>query len=198
MQKEFSFACGSGWENHFTETYSVVAGSAREHFVQREDGIENIALGDGKHYAYISAAYREKLTRGASISVDCSFVSYGAPLVTLANEIGSDRDGHPLYGDHYEIVVYEGGCNVWYVKKAPEGSPSPFTAENPLRLYFPIKGGERVTLKVATGVRTGFLSVELCGHRFEVPAPHLAEQFYVGFTACEGINRFYSAEISNP
>ena len=195
MVRRFSFASGSGWEKHFTETYSIVAGSARASFVQREDGIENLALGDGKCFAYISAAYCERLTRGASISVDCSFASYGAPLITLANEITRDSDGHPLYGDHYEIVVYEGGCNVWYVQKAPEGSPRPFTAENPLRLYFPIQGGERVTLKVTTGVRGGFLSAELCGHRFEVPTPHLAEQFYVGFTACEGINRFYLAEI---
>lgn len=197
MTTRYRFARDSGWEKHFTETYSVVAGTAREHFVQREDGIENCSLGDGKHFAYISAAYNEPLSVGASAALEASFESYGAPLITLANSIGKDAEGHPFYGDHYEIVLYEGGCNVWFVAKAPEGDARPFVSENPLRLYFSIKDGEKVTLKVKTGTRKGFLSVALCGHCFEIPVPHLAEQFYVGFTACEGINRLYAAEIDD-
>lgn len=191
----YDFARGSGWREHFTETYSIVAGSARERFLQKDGWIENSALGDGKHFAYISAAYGEKLSVGASVSLDASFESYGAPLVTLANEITKDGAGYPFYGDHYEIVLYEGGCNVWYVKRAPQGSASPIAAENPLRLYFPIESGERVTLRVSTGIRRGVLTVELKDHRFEIPAPHLADTFYVGFTACEGINHLYAAEI---
>ena len=191
----FSFADGSEWREHFSETYALVAGSARESFRQREDRIENLPLGDGKHYAYVSAAYGKPLSTGASVSLECAFESYGAPLVTLANSIGRDKDGYPLYGDHYEIVVYSGGCNVWFVSAAPEGASSPIVAQNVLRLYFPIPGGERVTVKVQTGSRQGFLKVELKGYCFEVPAPHLADSFYVGFTACEGINSLYSAQI---
>ena len=52
----------------------------------------------------------------------CSFEKYGAPLITIANAIGKDENGYPLYGDHFEIVAYESGCNVRFITKALEGS----------------------------------------------------------------------------
>ena len=40
------------------------------------------------------------------------------------------------------------------------------------------------------------IRVELCGQSFDLPVPLLSDEVHIGFTACEGINRFYEAEIN--
>jgi hypothetical protein len=130
--------------------------------------------------------------------LSCSFEKFGAPLITLANSLDEGKDGYLMYGDHYEVVVYEGGCNVWFVTKAPENSPRPFISTNCLRLNFPIENGAKIEFSVTVGTRPGTISVEVCGNSFVLPVPKLNDEFFIGFTACEGINRLYSAVIDTP
>jgi hypothetical protein len=151
-----------------------------------------------KGHDYISIAHKSSFTVGTRAALVCSFENYGAPLITLANSIGADEGGNPLYGDHYEIVAYEGGCNVWYITKAPDGAKRPFLNDCCLRVNFPIEAGSKIELGVATGNRPGFISVSLCGQNFDLPVPKLNDEFFIGFTACEGINRLYSAVIDTP
>ncbi len=195
MTYHYDLARNASWHDDFAETYSVAFGKGRTSFTQEDDCIRNAAIEGTKHFEYISLAHKKCFTTGAKATLVCSFEKYGAPLITLANSIGQDENGYPLYGDHYEIVAYESGCNVWFITKAPEGSGKTFIGQNLLRLRFPIADGEKIELSVATGVKPGFITVELCGNSFDLPAPDLAESFRFGFTACEGINRLYSATI---
>ena len=195
MTYHYDFTRDSGWRNDFSNTYSIAFGKRREDFIQEDDCIRNAPIEGTEYFEYISNAHKKCFKRGARAKLVCSFESYGAPLITLANSIGTDENGYPLYGDHYEIVAYEEGCNVWFITKAPEGSGKSFDGKGLLRLRFPIAGGEKIELSITTGVREECITVELCGQSFDLPVPNLAENFYIGFTACEGVNRLYSATI---
>ena len=180
------------WENDFSYAYSLVAKSFTP-FTKAPDCIHNAYNDEICGYDYVSIVHRERVRKGAKVSMECSFEHYGAPLLTLANDMWTDEEGHLRYGAHYEIVAYESGCNVWFVSKAPEGITRPFVAKNCLRLRFPIAEGSVFTLHVELlerGVR-----VELLGQNFDLPLPELAEEVYLGVTACEGLNRFYSVEL---
>ena len=194
MQYIYEFKKGANWREDFSETYSIIYKN-RERFIEEDDCIKNFFNEKINLHEYISIAHKKAFSVGASVSLVCSFEKYGAPLVTLANSIEHDKDGYPLYGDHYEIVAYEGGCNVWFITKAPEGSGKSFIGKGLLRLRFPITDGEKIDFKVSTGVREGFITVDICGNSFDLPAPELSERFHIGLTACEGINRLYSAVI---
>ena len=184
----------SSWKNDFSYAYSLVATSYCE-FSEASDHIHNGYNEEIGGYDYISIVHCEKGATGDVISTKCSFDSYGAPLLTFANEVWTDGEGHLRYGDHYEIVAYENGCNVWRITRAPEGSTRPFVAENCLRLRFPMPENTPFTLRVELLAKR--FRVELAEASFDLPAPFLGEEVYIGLTACEGVNRFYEMEIQH-
>ena len=155
MIYSYNFSEGSRWEADFSHTYSLVCPS-RNSFIQEADAIVNSYNEEMKGHDYISLAHKARFSVGTRTSLVCSFESYGAPLITIANSIGTDANGYALYGDHYEIVAYEGGCNVWYITKAPDGAKRPFLNDCCLRVNFPIEAGSKIELGVATGKRAGF------------------------------------------
>ena len=197
MTYNYTFSNDESWREDFREAYSLVAKS-RNQFLQENDCIKNSYNEAIKEHDYISIAHKKTFKTGTTAKLACSFEKYGAPLITLANSIELGDDGYLIYGDHYEIIVWECGCNVYFVGKAPEHSPKPFIAQNCLRVYFSNEADSVIELEVATGKRQGFVSVEVCGHSFELPVPNLNDEFIIGFTACEGINRLYSAVIDTP
>ena len=186
----YEFKDGS-WKSDFSHCYSILTNKFPS-FTELEDHIVNRATEGG--FEWISIVHNERFTVGSRVSVECSFDSYGAPLITLANSLWTDKEGNLRYGDHYEIVAYEGGCNVWFITDPDEGSDRPFKSENPLRLRFPLEPKKKHTLsleRLPLGVR-----VEFGGQSFDLLTPKLAPEFYIGITACEGVNRFYSAQIT--
>ena len=190
--KKYSFA-NSEWECDFDYTYSLVANTYNK-FTYADGQVFSGYNEERGVYDYVSVAHKDVFHSGAKVSVECSFDKFGAPLITIANSIYTDSDGKSMYGDHYEVVSYKDGCNIWYITKAQEGSAKPFVNIKCLSVHFPIEEGSRLNLSVK--VVGKLLCVELNGVRFDYLADKLAENFRLGITGCEGVNRFYCAEIS--
>lgn len=174
----------NGWSpSEFRYTYSPACRTYPE-FGQESRCIVNRPAPDGGAYEYISMVTKKEYAPGSVFSARCSFEHYGAPLIVLADGLREGPDGIARYKDHFEIVAYEGGVNVWHIE--PEGGG--VRPENLTRQKFSVPPKTAVLLTVKTS-RDG-LSVCLQDTRFTLPV-RLPERFYAGITACEGIDRFY-------
>ena len=164
-------------------------------FTLGDDCIHNVHSNAYKapyDYQYVSAVTVEKYTVGTEISTTCDFESYGAPLIVFSDDIR--REGaHFRYGAHYEVVAYEGGCNVWYIVPEPEREERPIRTSKIAFKQFEIKNGERIEMSVR--ITKGKLTVLINGQLLEVQHDSIPEAFHVGITACEGLNRFYDFRI---
>ncbi len=189
--KKYLFKRGE-WERDFTYAYSLVAKSYTQ-FVQNEECVSNTFNEGINDYNYVSIAHKEKQKSGVTVSTTCSFDKFGAPLITLSNTLEKDGEGRYIYGEHYEVVLYEGGCNIWHIVKAPEGYAKKYVNTKCKAFEFPLADGEKIDMSVT--VRDKSLKIVINGEKYEVEVPRLEEEFFVGITACEGINRFYNVTI---
>lgn len=161
-------------------------------FVREDDCIKNeynATIGD---YEYTTLMFKERVGVGASVTIECDFERRGAPLIVLSDVI--EKRGNSLYyGEHFESVAFEEGFNVWYNRLAPEGSKKPLISEKLHHEPIPTPNRSRVTLTVEllpSAIRTVMNGVEVVTHHEAIP-----EKCYFGITACEGINRIYSAKL---
>ena len=150
----------------------------------------NAAVGD---YEYTTVMLRRKLGVGSKITTECDFEKRGAPLVVISNVL-FEKDGHTYYGEHFEAVAFEEGCNVWYNRlPTEENSAKPLVVK---KIHFediPTPNKQRVRLSVEFG--DGEMTVEMNGRRFSVKHEAIPREFWFGITACEGINRFYDLTV---
>ena len=147
MVFKYNLSRGAWEKNDFRYVYSPVAIS-RKTFIEEDNCLVNSFNEESLKYDYVSLAHKNRFTVGDRATLECSFDNFGAPLITLANCIYDDGK-NLMYSDHYEVVAYEDGCNVWYVRRAPDGSELPFISENCLSLYFPIKAGDKISMSVS-------------------------------------------------
>lgn len=189
---KYIFGRGLWNKNDLIYAYSPVATSFTE-FGETDDCIMNAYNESIKGYDYVSLAAKKRYGDGTKVMTKCSFDSFGAPLITIANGFFTDENGRTRYDAHYEIVAYEGGCNVWYIVPCDEDKEKPYKVSSVVKVRYEIEPKSIVELE--TEIKGGFLNVSCNGVRFSVPAPKLEETFYVGVTACEGINRFYELQI---
>ena len=180
------------WKQNFAYAYSIVARSFNE-FISDADHVFNDYNEKIEDYDYVSIVHNEKYGNRARAYMRCSFDNFGAPLITLANSVTRGDDSRLRYGDHYEVVAYEGGCNVWYVTKAPEGSKKAHKSESCGCLSFRLEAMKEFEMSVE--VRDKKLVICVAGECFEADAPNLSEDFQFGFTACEGRNRIYEVGL---
>ena len=189
----YSFADNT-WKNDFKYAYSLVANTFCE-FTEENGHVVNPYNVKAGCYDYISIVHKDVFEKGAKVSAKCSFDHYGAPLLTFASSLWTDGDGHLRYGDHYEVVAFENGCNVWYITKADEGSERPFKVANCIRLRFPIE--DKSIIDMSVEVLDKALRINVNGVDFDLPTPLLSDKLYIGITACEGVNRFYEAALTH-
>lgn len=101
------------------------------------------------------------------------------------------KDGQWSYGLHFEVVTYEGGCNVWRI--VPADTSRGIATLALAKIPFSLPAGEKIRLEVETG--EGILKIRVNDQPFQAPCEELPRQVHAGITACEGINRFYSFSI---
>lgn len=143
----------------------------------------------GSTETYTSMVLNRKFSGKIIIKVAMEFSDRMAPIIILAPKLGKDKDGIPEYREHFEIVLWDEGVNIWhhYFKDR-----KPFWK---LAAYerFTLKPNTQYELKVECSRRKTdkMLSVLVDGHKFGYMDNSLPDEFYIGITGCEGINRFY-------
>lgn len=173
-------------------------------FVQLDDHILNrtpdlpddMIFKEHEQDVFSSILLKKNFTIGAEISSTMSFDHRMAPLIVLAKPLGSDAAGRPEFREHFEVVLYDEGLNVWHHRHA-NGKPSWHLAAF---LRAPFKPKTKYELKISLQKRHGTkqLTVSCDGHVFGYEDDDLPETFQTGITGCEGRNRFYSFRVKTP
>ena len=173
-------------------------------FDQMDDHIVNQApagMGDDELYdkhvteVYSSIVYPKKLSGTVEVSSTMSFDHLMAPLIVITRDLPKNDAGQYEFREHYEVVLYNEGLNVWhhtYENGQAKWHLAAFarTSFEPKRKYelkvrmFTPKGRDQVRMTVSCGdVNFGFEDPDLPG------------EFYAGITGCEGRNRFYDFTV---
>jgi hypothetical protein len=188
--KDIKFTKGN-WEEYFEYAYTRRFPFKPE-FIQEEDCISNSKNPEMKDvFDYTTIMTKEKYGTGTRLWVTCSFENYGAPLITLTDNLKRDEDGNLSYGACHEVVLWEKGINVWNLFE----EKGEIKYHKLLAVEFPLEAGikhemyielDNKAVKVVIGDKTQTLRIE-----------NLSEEVYIGITGCEDINRFYSVKIDN-
>lgn len=190
MKLDFSRGAWNTDEIAYAYTYRF---PGAPEFLQQEDCVENrpdSAGTFGCDWENISVLSRRTYTAGARIETRCAFFGSGAPLITVADRM-YDENGVSKYGDYLEIVLYRNGVNIWRMQMDGEKT---VTWNKMLGVEFPVSEGDIHTLAVE--VVSDGLRVEADAHRIFWRCTDIYETFHLGIDACEGLNRFYSLEIT--
>ena len=151
---------------------------------------EDMQMGrDRTGESYISMLLKTPVNGSSRISTVCAFDSRMAPLLVLSKELGD------VHHEHLEVVLYDRGINLWHHFYI-DGKPS---WKLITCMDLDLKAGEKYTLTTDTlFTKAGkFLVMGCNGKTFGCRiADDWPETYYVGFTACEGINRFYDFSLT--
>ncbi|MGN0866169.1 MAG: hypothetical protein ACI4SG_00625 [Oligosphaeraceae bacterium] len=144
---------------------------------------------------YVSMVLAEPVKgRKITLKATMAFQYRMAPLLVLANGLGADGEGNPEYREHWEIVLYDQGINVWH-HELREGKPywrlaaflqTPFSPQTPHLLSAQVEftaKGPRLTIRCGESV-------------FGCLLPTLQPNFRAGLTACEGVNQFWDFTLA--
>ena len=171
-------------------------------FVQKEDCIENEcpALSGEEIYkkhcseVYSAMVLKDRVEIGQTVSSVMSFDWRMAPLIVLAEKLDKAETGEPTFGEHWEIVLYDEGLNVWH-HSIKDGKPFWYKAAY---LKVPFDKDTRYNLEVkVTKTRKGVkeMMVRCCGYEIGYVDNDLPDSFYAGIIGCEGRNRFYDFKV---
>lgn len=194
MNRTWNFEKGA-WQ---AEDFLSAASSRVEYrltFGQKDDCIHNEGADKMDEYAYVSMVHRTPVSLPCLLETECSFRTYGAPLLILADAVDTLPDGRLQYGHHIEVVGWEKGINVWDLTPDPE-APNGQRTVNLGRFPFPIEDGARFLLTARADRQGLVVGAEVNGRSAQFDCPCvLPEKCYVGITACEGENYFYRFSI---
>ena len=207
----YSFADGQ-WN---PEAWTLVKSPRWDHFgrwVQRAGSIENhtppdataeTMLGDHAPQTYTSMVLTGKVRAPVTISSTMAFTDRMAPLIVIAPQLGADAAGRPEYRDHFEVVIFDEGVNVWH-HVFNDAKPA-YTKAADAR--FPLQPNVKYRLEVTIGPAAGEggagggsgggrrVLVAVAGHTLEFETDALPDELHVGITGCEGVNHFYDFEV---
>ncbi len=169
------------------------------HWIQNDDHIANYVPDDLKPEdmqmgrdrtgeSYISMLLKEPVTGSVRLSTDCVFDGRMAPLIVLSKELT------PVHHEHLEVVLYDRGVNLWH-HFYHDGKPS-WKLLAFLDLDLAVGKKHTLTADVICTKKGKFLLMGCNGNTFGCRlADDWSDTYYVGFTACEGKNRFYNFSV---
>lgn len=167
-------------------------------FEQLDDCIANETPGTKTIDWYSSMAYNGKFGVGDTVTVRMGFDDKFAPGVVIASELPEGKDGVKELRDHFEIILFEGGLNVWqykyvdgrFVITKPAYLVAPFPNKTPLDVTVAV-----TEKSVIGGGKTRQMTVT-CGERvFGFRSDDIPATFYAGINANEGRCRFHAFEV---
>lgn len=178
-------------------------------FTQRDGWIENICpdlkpkeIYEKYHSAvYSGMVYKDKFKLGSTISSKMGFDHRMAPLIVIAPELGKSKDGKPEFREHWEVVLYDLGINVWHHYMTADGKPAWHKAASlllkPDNIYKPnLRHDLQVKIsKSRKGHKEMFVT---CGdYVLQYVDESLPDEFYAGILGCEGRNMFYDFNVKS-
>ncbi|MBO4303462.1 MAG: hypothetical protein J6A21_02645 [Lentisphaeria bacterium] len=131
--------------------------------------------------------------RKVEIRSKMSFDHRMAPLIVLAGEMGKSRENVPELSEHFEIVLYDQGINVWH-HMIRDGKPFWHKAAF---LKTPYEKGKIYELKIVLEKSKGIMqmTIECDGKVFGYQDEALPDKFLTGVIGCEGRCRFYDFNV---
>jgi hypothetical protein len=178
-------------------------------FTQRDGWIENICPDLSpkeiytKHHSavYSGMVYKDKFKLGSTISSKMGFDYRMAPLIVIAPELGKSKDGKMEFREHWEVVLYDLGINVWHHYMTADGKPAWHKAASlllkPDNIYKPnLRHDLKVSIsKSRKGHKEMFVT---CGdYVLQYVDESLPDEFYAGILGCEGRNMFYDFSVKS-
>lgn len=181
-------------------------------WVQKEGWIENLMPEDHKpgtmvlecgFFAYASMVHREKvcLRERVIVSSTMAFEYDQAPQIVIALELGKSEEGFPEHREHFEVVMWSRGINIWH-HIIEDGKPRwslvaysrfPLEAGKPYEMVVTI---DRVGYRAGGPARKGrWITVEVGGHKFGYYESSLPDTAYLGIIGYASRNRFYDFRI---
>jgi len=198
---EISFRAGAWKTNDFTVVKSPRLEYVRG-FLQEKDCIVNPCpdLPDEEIFkkhgneVYAATVWKEKIPLGRTVAARMSFDHRMAPLIVIAPELGTDASGRPEFREHWEIVLFDEGLNVWH-HHFKDGKPSWHKAAFVKTPYLP-KTVYDLSVKIEkTGKGHRQMTVSCGGTTLGYADMDLPDSFYAGVIGCEGRNRFYDFRV---
>ena len=200
MVKSIVFAEGKWDKGEWTEVKSARWPEVG-HWVQRGDHIENAVPADADEVkwqgarapeTYASMLWNTRLKGNFRVSSTMEFDYRMAPLIVLAPGFGMDANGHPEYREHWEIIIYDEGINVWHHQN--DGKPTWHLAAQ-LNVKYEPKRKYELKVDVKREKAGARIIVDCGGASFSYMEHDLPQELFVGITGCEGINRFYDFKV---
>lgn len=195
MKTAYNFGNGKYDPGAFFYAYSPIC---KEYaiFRQEENCIVNAEGNSTFGYEYISILEKTPHSGTVAVETECLFEKFGAPIIVFTNDLRVDENGHSIYNKHFEVVAYEDGINIWHIVPCPEKVEYPVDPTLLASKKFSIDANSLIQMKVV--IEKDCIKAWVNGEYLEVPVDDLPQDtFWVGITACEGINRFYNLIVEN-
>ena len=155
--------------------------AGRSEWLQKANCIEN----DGHH---TSMVYKKKFSGDVTISMTTAFANRMAPALVIVTKLG-DADGATVFDEHVEITMWDEGVNIWRLHTVNGKSLWELTAFSKFKL------SQNTPYKLEVTKKRKELTIKVDGHAFGYIENSLPDDYYVGITGCEGVNRFYDVAI---
>ncbi|HOF62268.1 MAG TPA: hypothetical protein P5125_01485 [Kiritimatiellia bacterium] len=196
--EDICFAAGK-WDQKAWWNVANPRWNYRHGFEQAEDCILNECPGTKIADWYSAMVMTNRFSEAVSISARMSFDDRFAPGILIAPELVDGPTGKELR-DHFEIILFDGGINVWrykwtetgFVITKPAFVVTPFAPRTPLTVTVTIK--ER---NVVGGGKTRQMTVTCGSCQFGFRSDDLPASFYAGINGNEGRCRFYSFGVGD-
>jgi hypothetical protein len=164
-------------------------------WVQNKDNVSNVlpkgaasikdVLWAREYEVYTSMYYNHKLTGDSEVYSTMSWDDAQAPLIFITEEPEKQKEGLALPHKYYEVVLYYKGINVWqhtYINGKQD---------NKKVAWCEFKSEPLTKYKLEISITKQNLFIKVGDRNLGCAVPDLSKEYYVGITACEGINRFY-------
>lgn len=167
-------------------------------WIQRDGFIENVTPEDATEDemvskrakdTFTSMVLKDKVKGDVTITSTMDFAHRMAPSIVLAAKLAKDEKSLTQYHEHYEIVLFDQGVNVWRHVYA-DGKCS---WEKRAYLRFPLEKDTRYTLSVTKKGKQLIVAVNDVTFAYRDDA--LPDACQVGITGAEGVNRFYDFTV---
>jgi len=130
-----------------------------------------------------------KTTKPVEIHSRMSFDDRMAPLIVLSGVYGKDLKNRPELREHWEVVLYDKGLNIWH-HEYKDGKPCWYLAAA-LQATFKANVVYDVQVRMQKVKNNIRMEVFCADQKLTYTSRDFPASFYVGITGCEGLNRFY-------